>query len=77
MGVKRPRFGNLDKYYNSEGGGDVVVDANTPDAMGCEEAYARREVLLEWLRNDGFPCDSHALRWVRPKMGNRGEIYLR
>ena len=44
--------------------------------MDCEEAYAGRHVFLSWLLNGGFPCDSHALRWGRAKIGEHGEIDL-
>ena len=58
----------------SDDGGDVVVDVNTHEPLGCEEAYAVREVFPAWLRIEGFQCASRALRWVRAKMGDRGEI---
>ena len=73
MGEKRPRFDNLDNYYKVVGGGDVVVGVNTHGPLDCEEAYAGREVSIAWLRNDGFPCDAHALRWVRTKIGEHGQ----
>ena len=58
-------------------GGDVVVDVNAHEPMDCEEAYAGRVVFLPWLLNVGFPRASHAFRWVRTKIGERGEIDLR
>ena len=75
-GDKRPRFDNIDKYYKSDDGGAVVVDVNAHEPLDCEEAYDEREVSLSWLLSDGFPCASHAPRWVRSKIPEHGEIDL-
>ena len=45
--------------------------------MDCEKACAGRDAFLSWLLKDGFPCSSHAPRWVRTKIGENGEIDLR
>ena len=76
MGDKRPRFGTLDMYYKSADGGGVVVDVNTHEPLDCAEAYAVRDVFLSRIRNDGRPCVSHDLRWVRAKIGDHGGIDL-